>query len=122
MGKSLDIFHSIRDLFYVTNRISHLTSHISVNLTSFINHYPLYSSDPTMSDDAGFFKTTSTRTTVPANSSGQQPHIMNGAGQPAEGRITSESVGERKKLTQKEADALYSERMEDEYAKREGGA
>ncbi|KIW57389.1 hypothetical protein PV05_05942 [Exophiala xenobiotica] len=67
-------------------------------------------------------KTTTTRTTVPANSSGQQPHIMNGAGQPAQGRITSESVGERKKLTQKEADALYSERMEDEYAKREGGA
>jgi len=72
-------------------------------------------------------KTTTTKTKTPVDASNQQP-IMNGAGQPAQGRITSEGVGEQKRLTQSQSqsqsrsDALYEERMEDEYAKREGGA
>ncbi|KIW17151.1 hypothetical protein PV08_04342 [Exophiala spinifera] len=72
--------------------------------------------------NASHKKTTTTKTRVPLDPSAQQPQIMNGAGQPPQGRITTGGVGEQKRLTQKEADALYSERMEDEYAKREGGA
>jgi len=77
--------------------------------------------------NANHKKTTTTKTKTPVDASDQQP-IMNGAGQPAQGRISSEGVGEQKRLTQSQSqsqsqsDALYEERMEDEYAKREGGA
>ncbi|EXJ72142.1 uncharacterized protein A1O5_04646 [Cladophialophora psammophila CBS 110553] len=65
--------------------------------------------------------TTKTKTTIPVDQ--QQYNIASGgAGQPPQGRITNGGVGEQKRVTQKEADALYAERMEDEYAKREGGA
>lgn len=68
-------------------------------------------------------KTTTTKTRIPDNATYQQQAIINGgAGQPAQGRIQSGGVGEEKRLTQREADALYEERMEEEYAKREGGA
>ena len=66
-------------------------------------------------------KTTTTTTKTPADANSQQP-IANGAGQPTQGRIASGGAGEQKRLTSKEADRLYEERMEDEYAKREGGA
>ncbi|KAK5203108.1 hypothetical protein LTR96_011056 [Exophiala xenobiotica] len=71
--------------------------------------------------NASHKKTTTTKTTIP-DGSPQQQHIPNGAGQLAQGRITSERVGEQKRLTQKQTDAAYEERMEEEYAKREGGA
>ncbi|KAL2401433.1 hypothetical protein ABEF93_006107 [Exophiala dermatitidis] len=65
-------------------------------------------------------KTTTTKTTIPA---GQQSQTTEGApGQPAQGRITTGGPGEQKRLTKQEADAQYEERIEDEYAKREGGA
>ncbi|KAH0846536.1 hypothetical protein AYO21_11292 [Fonsecaea monophora] len=69
-------------------------------------------------------KTTTTKTKTTLPTAEQQQYIVanGGAGQPAQGRITSGGVGEQKRITSKEADALYQERMEDEYAKREGGA
>lgn len=66
-------------------------------------------------------KTTTTKTTIPDGGS-QYQQIPNGAGQPAQGRIASGGVSEEKRLTQKQTDAAYEERMEEEYAKREGGA
>lgn len=70
--------------------------------------------------------TTTTKTTTPVDAGSQQPYIANGAGQPAEGRITSGGVGEQKRIaqshSQSQSDTLYEERMEEEYAKREGGA
>ncbi|EXJ79837.1 hypothetical protein A1O3_08122 [Capronia epimyces CBS 606.96] len=79
--------------------------------------------------NASHKKTTSTKTRVPIDNGWQQGQqqqqqqqrqqpITNGAGQPAQGRITTGGLGEQKRLT----DAQYEERMEDEYAKREGGA
>ncbi|KIX98136.1 uncharacterized protein Z520_06216 [Fonsecaea multimorphosa CBS 102226] len=67
--------------------------------------------------------TTKTKTSLPA-AQDQQYYIANGgaAGQPPQGRITDGGLGEQKRITSKETDALYKERMEDEYAKREGGA
>jgi hypothetical protein len=66
-------------------------------------------------------KTTTTKTTIPADQH-QQILTQGGAGQPAQGRIADGGMGQQKRLTQQEADAQYEERMEDEYAKREGGA
>ncbi|EXJ62809.1 hypothetical protein A1O7_03249 [Cladophialophora yegresii CBS 114405] len=78
-----------------------------------------------MNAGASHKKTTTTKTTIPADQQQQQQQqiIANGgAGQPAQGRITDGAKGQQKRLTQQEADALYDERIEDEYAKREGGA
>ena len=66
-------------------------------------------------------KTTTTTTRIPADHH-QQAVAQGGAGQPAQGRIADSGSGQQKKLTQQEANTLYEERMEDEYAKREGGA
>ena len=64
-------------------------------------------------------KTTTTKTRIPADAAyQQQPTIAQGV--PATQRTVG--GGEQKRLAQPEADALYEERMEDEYAKREGGA
>ncbi|KAI1617642.1 hypothetical protein EDD36DRAFT_8162 [Exophiala viscosa] len=63
-------------------------------------------------------KTTTTKTKKPDGNS-QQQTIQSGAGQPSEGRITR---SQQKKLSHKEADSQYEEKMEEEYAKREGGA
>jgi len=46
---------------------------------------------------------------------------MNGAGQPPQGRITTGGMGEQKRIAPAEPPS-YEEQMEDEYAKREGGA
>jgi hypothetical protein len=81
-----------------------------------------------MNAGASHKKTTTTRTRVPADQLQQQQQQQQqilangGAGQPAQGRITDGGKGQQKRLTQQEADALYQERIEDEYAKREGGA
>jgi hypothetical protein len=79
-----------------------------------------------MNAGASHKKTTTTRTRVPADQlqQQQQQQILanGGAGQPAQGRITDGGKGQQKRLTQQEADALYQERIEDEYAKRDGGA
>ncbi|ETI23333.1 hypothetical protein G647_05133 [Cladophialophora carrionii CBS 160.54] len=79
-----------------------------------------------MNAGASHKKTTTTRTRIPAEQQQQQQQQQilanGGAGQPAQGRITDGGKGQQKRLTQQEADALYDERIEDEYAKREGGA
>ncbi len=66
-------------------------------------------------------KTTTTTTRVPADQH-QQILSQGGAGQPAQGRIAEGGSSSQKKLTHQEANTQYEERMEDEYAKREGGA
>lgn len=76
-----------------------------------------------MGANASHKKTTTTKTTVPVDNGAQQQSVTNGAaGQPAQGRITTGGLGEQKRLTDADADAQYEERIEDEYAKREGGA
>jgi hypothetical protein len=74
-----------------------------------------------LSAGASHKKTTTTKTTVPA---AQHAQILQqgGAGQPAQGRIADGGMGQQKRLTQQEADTMYEERIEEEYAKREGGA
>lgn len=73
--------------------------------------------------NASHKKTTTTKTRIPAdNTAYQQPAIVDGAGQPAQGRITTGGLGEQKRLPQGNAAPTYEERMEEEYAKREGGA
>jgi hypothetical protein len=81
--------------------------------------------------NASHKKTSTTKTTIPASSQQQQqqqqqqkqqqPTIMNGAGQPPQGRITAGGVGEQKRIAPADPPS-YEEQMEDEYAKREGGA
>jgi len=75
--------------------------------------------------NASHKKTSTTKTRIPANSQQQQqqqqPTIMNGAGQPPQGRITTGGMGEQKRIAPAEPPS-YEEQMEDEYAKREGGA
>ncbi len=76
--------------------------------------------------NASHKKTTTTKTRIPADASYQQQQqqqqpIMNGAGQPSQGRITSGGLGEQKRIAPADPPS-YEERMEDEYAKREGGA
>ena len=66
-------------------------------------------------------ETTTTKTRIPADQH-QQILASGGAGQPAQGRIADGGTGQQKKLTQQEANTLYEERIEEEYAKREGGA
>ncbi|KEF60930.1 uncharacterized protein A1O9_02494 [Exophiala aquamarina CBS 119918] len=69
--------------------------------------------------NASHKKTTTTKTSMPADATNQQQQrILPGV--PATQRTVG--GGEQKRLTQPEADALYDERMEDEYVKREGGA
>jgi hypothetical protein len=69
--------------------------------------------------NASHKKTTTTKTRTPATATYQQQQpIANGV--PAQQRTVG--GGEQKRLTQPEADALYAERIEEEYAKREGGA
>ena len=60
--------------------------------------------------------TTKTKTTLPAGAGYQQQQPI------ANGVPAQVGGGQQKRLTQQQADALYEERMEEEYAKREGGA
>ena len=66
-------------------------------------------------------KTTTTTTTSPAGQQ-QQTVASGGAEQPAQGRIKDAGKNQQKSLTHQDADEQYEERMEEEYAKREGGA
>ncbi|KAJ9612221.1 hypothetical protein H2200_003818 [Cladophialophora chaetospira] len=66
-------------------------------------------------------KTTTTKTKIPADQH-QQILTQGGARQPAQGRIADGGSVQQKRLTQQDADSQYSERIEEEYAKREGGA
>ena len=75
-----------------------------------------------MGASASHKKTTTTKTRIPAEVAYRQPITNDAAYQGQPQQIASGGVGEQKRLTQAEADQLYEERMEDEYAKREGGA
>lgn len=70
--------------------------------------------------NASHKKTTITKTRVPADATYQQQQQPIANGVPVQKRTVG--GGEQKRLTQPEADALYEERIEEEYAKREGGA
>ncbi|KAL3480623.1 hypothetical protein BJX99DRAFT_219916 [Aspergillus californicus] len=61
--------------------------------------------------------TTGTNTNTTSNTS-SQGMTTNFAGNPVSGAVN----GQGQPLSKEEADRLYEERMEDEYAKREGGA
>lgn len=70
--------------------------------------------------NASHKKTTTTKTRIPAEAGqGQQQAI------PSDAPVQQQRLGGaggQKQLTQAQADRVYEERIEEEYAKREGGA
>ena len=76
------------------------------------------SSDVTSTVSNATQKTTETVSSVSAGLGGQFSGAFNLGGSANSRSVTHESGG----LSKSEADKLYEERIEDEYAKREGGA
>ncbi|KAE8376543.1 hypothetical protein BDV26DRAFT_265271 [Aspergillus bertholletiae] len=79
---------------------------------------PLYSDEDTSNTPATGTAGQTSRETLPSTNSGAG-HVL-GTGSSSTGH--SSSALEERPLSQEEADRLYEERMEEEYAKREGGA